>query len=207
MWPAKRIVFLPAEYCHDQYCHERKPSTPALSEPREIDFESDLEISSRHRRSQIHSRSRSCILPRWLSYSARRIRGRRCIFRDQRIFDHKKNRRGDCTRRLLLPKFLRKPGETAISRSVCHSPGHVLLFPHCCSPQITSSSLLNQPCGLLYLLQTSSFGLNSGYWATDNRLKPLLHTWSLSAEEQFYLFWPLHSIFFRSLRTNLSRQH
>jgi peptidoglycan/LPS O-acetylase OafA/YrhL len=35
------------------------------------------------------------------------------------------------------------------------------------------------------------FWIGSGYWATDNFLKPLLHTWSLSVEEQFYLFWPL----------------
>lgn len=34
------------------------------------------------------------------------------------------------------------------------------------------------------------FFTTSGYWDTDSNLKPLLHTWSLSLEEQFYLFWP-----------------
>src|SRR5690606_35251452 len=35
------------------------------------------------------------------------------------------------------------------------------------------------------------FWLESGYFDTASHLKPLLHTWSLSVEEQFYLVWPL----------------
>lgn len=34
------------------------------------------------------------------------------------------------------------------------------------------------------------FFSTSGYWDTDSDLKPLLHTWSLSLEEQFYFIWP-----------------
>lgn len=34
------------------------------------------------------------------------------------------------------------------------------------------------------------FFSESGYWDTASELKPLLHTWSLGVEEQFYLFWP-----------------
>jgi len=34
------------------------------------------------------------------------------------------------------------------------------------------------------------FWTESGYFDADSHLKPLLHTWSLSVEEQFYLFWP-----------------
>lgn len=34
------------------------------------------------------------------------------------------------------------------------------------------------------------FYLESGYWDAASELKPLLHTWSLGVEEQFYLFWP-----------------
>jgi peptidoglycan/LPS O-acetylase OafA/YrhL len=35
------------------------------------------------------------------------------------------------------------------------------------------------------------FWLTSGYFETAAELKPLLHTWSLGVEEQFYVFFPL----------------
>ncbi|HRA69070.1 MAG TPA: acyltransferase, partial [Caldilinea sp.] len=34
------------------------------------------------------------------------------------------------------------------------------------------------------------FWNEAGYFDSDSFLKPLLHTWSLSVEEQFYLIWP-----------------
>ena len=33
--------------------------------------------------------------------------------------------------------------------------------------------------------------ITSGYWGMDNDFKPLLHTWSLAVEEQYYLLFPL----------------
>lgn len=35
------------------------------------------------------------------------------------------------------------------------------------------------------------FKRQSGYFDTESELKPLLHTWSLSVEEQFYIFYPI----------------
>jgi peptidoglycan/LPS O-acetylase OafA/YrhL len=35
------------------------------------------------------------------------------------------------------------------------------------------------------------FWLETGYWGTTNELKPLLHTWTLGIEAQFYLIFPL----------------
>lgn len=48
------------------------------------------------------------------------------------------------------------------------------------------------------LLSTNNFylWLNKGeYFAENSELIPLLHTWSLSVEEQFYFFWPLLLLF------------
>jgi peptidoglycan/LPS O-acetylase OafA/YrhL len=42
----------------------------------------------------------------------------------------------------------------------------------------------------LFSLANFNFWLESGYFDAAANTKPLLHTWSLSVEEQFYLFWP-----------------
>ena len=42
-----------------------------------------------------------------------------------------------------------------------------------------------------------------GYWDKAAVLKPLLHFWSLSIEEQFYLFWPFIIYFIYKFRLNL----
>jgi peptidoglycan/LPS O-acetylase OafA/YrhL len=39
------------------------------------------------------------------------------------------------------------------------------------------------------------FYLTSGYFETASELKPLLHTWSLAVEEQFYVLFPLFLLF------------
>lgn len=44
------------------------------------------------------------------------------------------------------------------------------------------------------------FSLETGYFATPGEYKPLLHTWSLSIEEQFYILYPLFFIFFFKLK-------
>ena len=42
----------------------------------------------------------------------------------------------------------------------------------------------------LFSVSNFVFYAEAGYWDTASELKPLLHTWSLGVEEQFYLFWP-----------------
>ncbi len=46
--------------------------------------------------------------------------------------------------------------------------------------------------GAIFISANLVIGLTTGdYFDADARLNPLLHTWSLSVEEQFYLFFPL----------------
>ncbi|NQX89562.1 MAG: acyltransferase family protein, partial [Halioglobus sp.] len=42
----------------------------------------------------------------------------------------------------------------------------------------------------VFSLANVHFWLQAGYFDAAAESKPLLHTWSLSVEEQFYLFWP-----------------
>jgi len=44
----------------------------------------------------------------------------------------------------------------------------------------------------LFFVSNIYFWSGSGYFSLDAELKPLLHTWSLSVEEQFYLFYPIY---------------
>ena len=50
------------------------------------------------------------------------------------------------------------------------------------------------------LVAVSAFSSNilfwqeTGYWGVDNELKPLLHTWSLAVEEQYYVLFPIFLI-------------
>ncbi|TCK62362.1 acyltransferase family protein [Seleniivibrio woodruffii] len=45
--------------------------------------------------------------------------------------------------------------------------------------------------GSVFFISNIVFWRESGYFDTSSEMKPLLHTWSLSVEEQFYIFYPV----------------
>ncbi len=49
--------------------------------------------------------------------------------------------------------------------------------------------------GITFFVSNIQFWMETGYFETSALEKPLLHTWSLAVEEQFYLFMPLLMIF------------
>ena len=58
----------------------------------------------------------------------------------------------------------------------------------------TNVDLINFSKSLIYSIFFSSnfyFWLDGGYFGPNDRLKPLLHFWSLGVEEQFYIFFPV----------------
>ena len=44
---------------------------------------------------------------------------------------------------------------------------------------------------MLAFVSNIYFWQASGYFGSDAKLTPLLHTWSLSVEEQFYVIYPI----------------
>ena len=58
----------------------------------------------------------------------------------------------------------------------------------------TKFDLINFSKSLFYSIFFSSnffFWLDGGYFGANDKLKPLLHLWSLAVEEQFYIFFPI----------------
>ena len=57
-------------------------------------------------------------------------------------------------------------------------------------PRYKSEQLSISAISALFSFSNIFFWRESGYFDSSSEFKPLLHTWSLAVEEQFYLFWP-----------------
>jgi peptidoglycan/LPS O-acetylase OafA/YrhL len=70
---------------------------------------------------------------------------------------------------------------------VCLIAGKLLLLPDGEQQELALSGIASS----LFVSNMYFWHQSGGYFAGPAELQPLLHTWSLAVEEQFYLFWPL----------------
>ena len=71
----------------------------------------------------------------------------------------------------------------------------------------TKVDLINFSESLIYSIFFSSnffFWLDGGYFGANDKLKPLLHFWSLGVEEQFYIFFPILFFFLIKVFKNIN---
>jgi peptidoglycan/LPS O-acetylase OafA/YrhL len=71
-------------------------------------------------------------------------------------------------------------------------------------PPIELANTAESAIYALFSLANFHFWLESGYFDAAAEAKPLLHTWSLSVEEQFYLFWPALLLLLANTRRRLA---
>lgn len=69
--------------------------------------------------------------------------------------------------------------------------GFTLALASYISPPLELVQTAKSSMASVFYLANIFFWKNSGYFELDSHLRPLLHMWSLSLEEQFYFFWPL----------------
>jgi peptidoglycan/LPS O-acetylase OafA/YrhL len=92
--------------------------------------------------------------------------------------------------RRLFPAFL-------ATLAICFIVGALLLSNK------LFSSLGHSTLYAIFSLSNIYFWKKVNYFTAESGLDPLLHTWSLSVEEQFYLFWPILIIFFLKNQNDL----
>ncbi|KAA8498898.1 O-acetyltransferase OatA [Porphyridium purpureum] len=73
-------------------------------------------------------------------------------------------------------------------------------------PRTWVQAYADSAIGSLLSMSNFVFLSEAGYWDASAATKPLLHTWSLSVEEQFYIFWPALLMVLTYLALHLRRK-
>jgi peptidoglycan/LPS O-acetylase OafA/YrhL len=79
--------------------------------------------------------------------------------------------------RRLSPAFLTTVGVSLLVGALLFSPPYM--------KKLAEAAITSVLC-----VSNIYFWSEAGYWDIESAIKPLLHTWSLSVEEQFYVVWP-----------------
>lgn len=81
-------------------------------------------------------------------------------------------------------RLLRLHPALIVTISLCLMAGYVLMDP------ASFSGLASSAAYSLFSASNFYFLFNQGYFDASAKTQPLLHTWSLAAEWQFYIIWP-----------------
>jgi len=73
-----------------------------------------------------------------------------------------------------------------------------IIFPYISDNPQTMEEYGGSIISVVLFISNLFFWSNSGYFGNVSETTPLLHTWSLSVEEQFYIFFPLLLVFLHS---------
>lgn len=93
--------------------------------------------------------------------------------------------------RRILPAYFSTMIFTIVIGFFCFSPSHFQKF---------GESLFSS----IFMVANFHFYFEADYFDVSSNFKPLLHLWSLSIEEQFYIFWPLILIFLLKRQKKIS---
>ena len=167
-----------------------------------IDTPQTLSIALPHQCNRIDQILTDCARLRWfqlfcftqMSWLFGRLCRGRCVFRYLRLSHHIDHSSGNGRRRFSIIGFYERRARRILPAlfvvmAACLPLSAMLLFPE------QYKSFATSLIAAALFVASFHFRMESGYFDLAATEKPLLHTWSLSVEEIFYVFFPLLLLF------------